>query len=423
MNHNYLIIKVSDEPVQSQFQLKMIVGNDIPGLLNVSKRYIDSDTFLYYEVNSLQTLKSMFEYRKIDKQTMIRLLNGLIKILKEMKNYLLGDDGLLLKAEFIYLNWEKEEIFFVFYPYEKEPAAEQVKELFEYLVRIIDHHDDHLTEKLYDLCQYAEKKILGIEDLERCLAELILSNSVEMDCDKEPDKNFCTQEIVQMDSLISEASALVKEGNLSQTNEKKQRRKFLILTLISAGGAAFTLVYQNFVLLTAREILLSWILLVVFIVFFIMTGAIYILLIYRLRNPIKKAAIEIANHFPGETDYPKLLTCDEPPEYCGDTIFIDADLTENKLYGINRGNKNTINLAYFPFTIGKLTDNTDFCLKESSISRIHVRFTKYDNTVFMTDLNSTNGTFKNGLRLEPSETVPVEAGDEIRLGKLNFSYR
>jgi hypothetical protein len=137
------------------------------------------------------------------------------------------------------------------------------------------------------------------------------------------------------------------------------------------------------------------------------------LLLYRLRK----------NYFPIETDYLKPVISDEMPEYCGDTIFMCEDLTEYKLYGISRGNKHIINLDYFPFTIGKLADNTDFCLKETSLSRIHVRFMKNNNTVFMTDLNSTNGTYKNGLRLEPNETVPIEAGDEIRFGKLNFSYR
>lgn len=41
----------------------------------------------------------------------------------------------------------------------------------------------------------------------------------------------------------------------------------------------------------------------------------------------------------------------------------------------------------------------------------------------MTDLNSTNGTFKNGLRLTPNTSEILEPGDEIRLGKLKFVYR
>ena len=39
------------------------------------------------------------------------------------------------------------------------------------------------------------------------------------------------------------------------------------------------------------------------------------------------------------------------------------------------------------------------------------------------DLNSTNGTFRNGMRLEPNASEIIEPGDEIRLGKLKFIYR
>ena len=65
----------------------------------------------------------------------------------------------------------------------------------------------------------------------------------------------------------------------------------------------------------------------------------------------------------------------------------------------------------------------DVVIKNDTISRIHARFMKEGEIIYVTDLNSTNGTFKNGLRLEPNETVSIEAGDEIRFGKMTFCYR
>ena len=62
-------------------------------------------------------------------------------------------------------------------------------------------------------------------------------------------------------------------------------------------------------------------------------------------------------------------------------------------------------------------------IDEQSISRMHVRFTKAGSRICITDLNSTNGTFRNGMRLEPNASEIIEPGDEIRLGKLKFIYR
>jgi len=70
-----------------------------------------------------------------------------------------------------------------------------------------------------------------------------------------------------------------------------------------------------------------------------------------------------------------------------------------------------------------MAGNVDIVIKDSTISRIHARFTKQENKIYETDMNYTNGTFKNGLRLEPNETVLIEQGDELRFGRLTFCYR
>lgn len=109
----------------------------------------------------------------------------------------------------------------------------------------------------------------------------------------------------------------------------------------------------------------------------------------------------------------------------GETIFMDVrkQRTEYKLYALDKKNKKHIELTQFPFTIGKMAGCVDCVIMDDSISRLHARIEKQDEKVLLTDMNSTNGTYKNGLRMEPSETVELEPGDEIRFGKLNYCYR
>ena len=67
----------------------------------------------------------------------------------------------------------------------------------------------------------------------------------------------------------------------------------------------------------------------------------------------------------------------------------------------------------------------DYVLPDESVSRMHVRFAG-DGTgkaTEMQDLNSTNGTWLNGRRLKPNETVSIRAGDEIGIGRLRFELR
>jgi hypothetical protein len=55
---------------------------------------------------------------------------------------------------------------------------------------------------------------------------------------------------------------------------------------------------------------------------------------------------------------------------------------------------------------------------ERGVSRKHARLEIKDNSVFLTDLDSSNGTFLRDERLSPFTPALVKKGDEVRLGRL-----
>lgn len=117
------------------------------------------------------------------------------------------------------------------------------------------------------------------------------------------------------------------------------------------------------------------------------------------------------------------VTETEEQQY-GNTVFFDsARIAEYKLYALDKKNKKHIELTRFPYTVGKMAGCVDCVLTDDSISRIHARFEKVGDSIQLTDMNSTNGTYRNGLRMQPQETVEIEPGDEIRFGNLNYCYR
>lgn len=66
-----------------------------------------------------------------------------------------------------------------------------------------------------------------------------------------------------------------------------------------------------------------------------------------------------------------------------------------------------------PLTIGR--DSTvQLVLRDPETSRRHARLETQNGTVFIRDLESSNGTFLNGRRLE--STIEVREGDEIDVG-------
>jgi FHA domain len=68
-------------------------------------------------------------------------------------------------------------------------------------------------------------------------------------------------------------------------------------------------------------------------------------------------------------------------------------------------------------------DLTAFGAEKKGVSRRHAKILKTSEGIFIEDLNSTNFTFLNDLRLEPEMQYPLREGDEIRLGYFVMLYR
>lgn len=67
-------------------------------------------------------------------------------------------------------------------------------------------------------------------------------------------------------------------------------------------------------------------------------------------------------------------------------------------------------------------DLTPFGGEVGGISRKHLLLTLVDSQIYVQDLNSTNYTFLNKIKLEPENQYPIKDGDEIRMGGLILHY-
>jgi len=64
----------------------------------------------------------------------------------------------------------------------------------------------------------------------------------------------------------------------------------------------------------------------------------------------------------------------------------------------------------------------DIRVANHEVSRHHAIIFREEGNIMVTDLDSANGTFVNGVRLA-DRPVPVAAGDTVMLGNLSFTYR
>jgi hypothetical protein len=108
-----------------------------------------------------------------------------------------------------------------------------------------------------------------------------------------------------------------------------------------------------------------------------------------------------------------------------EATVILADLSPPKQYRLTRTigeEKQEIPINRFPFLIGKGKKGVDFTIDDKTISRRHARFTKVGENVFLTDLNSTNGTYLNGVKLQENKPYLLTDKDIISFSHISYIW-
>lgn len=436
LNHNYLIIKDKAREEQQNYQHKMITANKMRYFLACKTMHVDQECHFYYEISSKQNMISLYDKNPMDYEQLHRLFEHIKGALTELENYLLDSRCLILQPEYIYGNPETEECFFLYYPYYKEEEGRYLS-LAKFLVEKIDREREEAVTIAYKIYEMAQDEAFILSKILDLFTEV---------APKVKEKEESINVIEESDTVVIENVDFVanREG---ENEEKEMLSKHLvaagILAFVCMVAAAGVFGIRYFLSLSMEELILS---MAGSIVLTIMSALLFLYLIFNLSGHKKQWTGERKKIDIPETMGTIPISCDndgispspysgkavyqakamdiEEAEY-GNTVFLEAAMcrTEHKLYGINKGNKYHIDLERLPCTVGKMAGSVDVVIKDSTISRIHARFSKREEGICVTDMNSTNGTFKNGLRLEPNETVLIERGDELRFGRMTFCYR
>lgn len=66
------------------------------------------------------------------------------------------------------------------------------------------------------------------------------------------------------------------------------------------------------------------------------------------------------------------------------------------------------------------SEGNDIVINETTVSHEHACITRYQNQYLLSDLNSTNGTLHNNVRI--TDDTVLRRGDTIQIGKTTFQF-
>ena len=386
LNCNYARVRLEEKPKESRYQYCILNRGGIRYLLPCSLRYIDGDAFLYYDISSTQNIVQLFKGKAVDREWMRDFLWGMERMRQELARYLLEDQNVIWNPQHIYQDLEKNDFFFMYVPYCSKDRG--FKTLLDFWVEHIDYEDEALVEFVYGLHeQYATAGDI-------CLDRQIFESFKEVE--KREKKR---QETVQQGREADIRQPHMKEPiQISESwqnapsvpeSEPADRRKGFLSFLGGRKRKQDSISYQE---ILQRQVSMQ------------VLGAVGEEVVY------------------GQEEGCGCAEKEEEEEY-GRTIYLEEAEREQPR-GLYRDNGElAVKIDKFPFVIGKRREEADLVLEDRSVSRVHARILEEEGYAYLEDLNSTNGTYKNGLRLRPYEKRRLEKEDELRFGKVEYIFR
>lgn len=462
--HNYLILKCEETRAGESYQGRMLSSGKIERILKCSVRYINGEAYFYYDITSRVTLENLYRGKKMSSEQVRDLFRQMDAIYRTLGEFFMEEAGLLVRPDSIYYDLSSARYFGLYYPGKNEMRENPYEQLMDFLLSHTDTGNRKLTDLLYRVYEMSEEPFFSMTDAlslfeaeeeEIPEVENVMEGHEQMHVAKKPigeavEESPAAAFIPMRDDSEAYDSAILWKEDEKEEIPRVYRKKnrifysvFAGLSLCGIGAAIWICLYFS---LTEQEMLLLICCSGVMGLCFLFS-VIQLLLSgkkeekkeqkdrellwdmedeFREERPIAIQDVLATNmDIQAGTERRRDADKQGTEAQYGETVFIDTRKrnVEYKLYSLDKKNKKHINLTQFPFSIGKMPGCVDCVLADDSVSRLHARIEKQGEKIFLTDMNSTNGTYKNGLRMEPSETVEIEPGDEIRFGKLNYCYR
>ena len=171
MKRSYMTVKMEDGEMAESYETGMLAKNQIPGLLKMKIKYTDGSPVYCYDITSRQPISRLFESQPADEKQVRSFFHQLYETLDRMEAYLLGDGGILLDPDLIYVDPEGFKTGFCVIPGRKEDFNSQLSLFIQYLMKHIDHKDRECVVLTYGLYQTCMKDNYSLEDMMRILAE------------------------------------------------------------------------------------------------------------------------------------------------------------------------------------------------------------------------------------------------------------
>lgn len=112
------------------YQMQMLVNNEISNILSANKRQRNEDVQIFYNITSHISLAQALNHTKLTKAGMIEFIEGALNAIEDASEYQLVSAGILFDEEYIFVKPGRFQPDFIYVPsYTEDVGIEQLKNM------------------------------------------------------------------------------------------------------------------------------------------------------------------------------------------------------------------------------------------------------------------------------------------------------
>ncbi len=481
---NYLVLRAKDCNSILNYQVQMLLNNDISGLLKFNVNYMGNGLNCFYNVTSKCSLLNFMSRKKFSRNEFLIMVLNIINNICCIKSYLLYDCNILLDERYIFVEPERMELYFVYLPF--TGMKNDYKTFFiKLIVDMANFYRENSDNYLQRLLEVIKSDLFNLSIFKAQLESLLkidIKNQVQtlenyMDGKADPvhrkgmektgkkaDKKVNEEKDKKSKGAILDRSVKIplfnEENNISENSgpgimpEKNTKKN------IEDTDKKLNIVF----------ILLQPVLLIVYIIIitrgFIDTGegksmtAIIVLvilasvdiLVFRLireryGNTAKGNVSEAVSFITGKMRaggfYEKAEsgkgsvsktekntfkqensnTIPDPQSVCsGETEVIRKKIISARAYLKETQGETVIELDKSSILVGRMEGLVDAVINNSAVGKVHAEILSEEGSYYLVDCNSRNGTFVNDKRLAPNTRNKILNNDFVRFANKEYKF-
>ena len=430
---NYLVLSPKKERKLIEYQIQMLLNNRIYGLLDLHINTVGNQVNCFYDITSKCTLTGIMSRKKYNRCEFLVTMLMITKSIIGIKDYLLNDSNILLDENNIYVDPETMNLFFVYLPFQNN--SNDIKTfLLNIIIKLAKFQEEDCDNYIQKILENIKSEMFNLSCLKELL-ENLLGQDIKRDTSNECTNTSDKPEPEKPKTPIKRGEVKIPNLPIKECSKTFSKISFtqvilqpvLLVMLI-------TILLSKFVQMSENPKTTGIILSLIFIGIDILT--IRILNEKKTDSPQSYKPLKyitekmkenniISDKEPNtdmDNKKPEEFHTEKANRRSGETVILKESQPKDTPYLQASESEEIIKVDKKSILVGRMGNFVDYIIDNNAVGKVHAEISHEDDSYFIMDCSSKNGTYLNENRLKPNTKIKINNKDVIRFANKEFIF-